>query len=61
MLSVLKLKHQNPNTSVSGLFKGSKLNWAALKKEVYVIYMTVKRLSFYLADATITLQNDHLH
>ena len=33
---------------VSGLFRGSQLNWAALTKEAYAIYMSVKKLSFYL-------------
>ena len=36
------------------------LNWAALSKEAYVIYMAVKKLLFYLANATITLWSDHL-
>ena len=27
---------------VSGLFRGSQLNWVALTKEVYAIYMSVK-------------------
>ena len=38
---------------MSGLFRGSQLNWAALTKEVYAIYMSVKKLSFYLTDAEI--------
>ena len=38
---------------VSGLFQGSQLNWAAMTKEAYTIYMLVKKLSFYLADAPI--------
>ena len=45
---------------MSGLFRGSQLNWAALTKEAYAIYMSVKRLSFYLTDAEITLGSDHL-
>ena len=32
----------HPVTYVSGLFRGSQLNWAALTKEAYVIYMLVK-------------------
>ena len=47
-------------TYVSGLFRGSQLNWAALTKEAYAIYMSVKKLSFYLTDAEITLRSDHL-
>ena len=45
---------------MSGLFLGSQFNWAALAKEAYVIYIAVKKLSFYLADGTITIQSDHL-
>ena len=51
--------HQ-PVTYVNGLFRGSQLNWAALTKEAYVIYMSVKKLSFYLTDAEITLRSNHL-
>ena len=54
------IMHQHPITYVSGLFQGSQLNWTALTKEAYAIYMAVKKLSFYLADATITLQSKHL-
>ena len=44
-------------TYVSGLFQ---LNWAALIKEAYIIYVAVKKLSFYLADTIITLWSHHL-
>ena len=44
----------------SRLFTGSQLNWAALTKEAYAIYMSVKKLSFYLDSAQITLRSDHL-
>ena len=54
------LRHQLPISYISGLFKGSQLNWAVLTKEVYAIYMAVKKLSFYLAYTTITLCSDHL-
>ena len=47
-------------TYVSGLFKGSQLNWAALTKEAYAIYMSIKKLTYYLEDAEITLRSDHL-
>ena len=33
----------HPITYVSGLFKGSQLNWAALTKEAYAIYMSIKK------------------
>ena len=45
---------------MSGLFRGSQLNWAALTKEAYAIYISVKKLSFYLTDAKVTLRSDHL-
>ena len=50
----------HPITYVSGLFRGSQLNWAALTKEAYAIYMSVKKLSFYLTDVTVLLKSDHL-
>ena len=50
----------HPIAYVSGLFRGSQLNWAALMKEAYAIYMSVKKLSFYLTDATVLLKSDHL-
>ena len=36
------------------------VNFNTLTKEAYAIYVTVKRLSFYLAEAVITLQSNHL-
>ena len=50
----------HPVAYVSGLFRGSQLNWAALTKEAYAIYMSVKKLSFYLTDAAVLLKSDHL-
>ena len=47
-------------TFVSGLFRGSQINWAALTKEAFAIYMSVKKLSFYLDQAEILLRSDHL-
>ena len=44
---------------VSGLFRGSQLNWEALTKEAFAIYMSVKKLSFYLTDAQILLRSDN--
>ena len=49
----------HPVTFVSGLFRGSQLNWAALTKEAFAIYMSVKKLSFYLTDAQILLRSYH--
>ena len=50
----------HPITYVSGLFHGSQLNWATLTKEAYAIYMSVKKLSFYIDTAKITVKSDHL-
>ena len=54
------LKELHPITYVSGLFCGSQLNWAALTKEAYVIYLSVKKLAFYITDVDITLRSNHL-
>ena len=53
-----KLLH--PIMYMSGLFRGSKLNWACLTKEAYAIYMSIKKLTYYLEDADVTLRSDHL-
>ena len=50
----------HPITLVSGLFRGSQLNWAALTKEAFAIYMSLKKLSFYLDQAEIYPRSDHL-
>ena len=50
----------HPVSYVSGLFRGSQLNWAALTKEAYVIYMPVTKSTFYLTGHEITLRSDHL-
>ena len=50
----------HPITYMSGLFKGSQLNWACLTKEAYAIYMSIKKLTYYLEDADVTLRSDHL-
>ena len=36
------------------------MNWACLTKEAYAIYMSIKKLAYYLEDADITLWSDHL-
>ena len=53
-------KINHPITFASGLFKGSQLNWAALTKEAFAIYSSIKKLSYYLEDADIVLRSDHL-
>ena len=36
------------------------LNWACLKKEAYAIYMSIRKLTYYLEDADVTLRSNHL-
>ena len=50
----------HPICYVSGQFRGSQLNWAALTKEAYVIYMSVRRLSFYVMDVEVTIRSERL-
>ena len=50
----------HPICYVSGQFRGSQLNWAALTKEAYAIYMSVWRLSFYVTDAEVVIRSNHL-
>ena len=45
---------------MSGLFRGSQINWVCLTKEAYVIYIFIKKLTYYLEDADINLRSDHL-
>ena len=54
-----KIVH-HPIAYVSGLFRGSQLNWAALTKEAYAIYLSVRKLSFYLTSADVLIRSDHL-
>ena len=55
-----QVKILHPITYMSGLFRGSQMNWACLTKEAYAIYMSIKKLAYYLEDADITLRSDHL-
>ena len=50
----------HPVSYVSGLFHGGQLNWSALTKEAYAIYMSVKKSTFYLTGHEVTLRSDHL-
>ena len=50
----------HPVTFVSSLFRGSQINWTALMKEAFAIYMSVKNLSFYLDPVEILLRSDYL-
>ena len=45
---------------MSGLFRGSQLNWAVLTKEAYAIYMSVRKLTFYITGHNIKVKSDHL-
>ena len=60
ILTQHKNNTDHPITYVSGLFRGSQLNWATLTKEAYAIYMSMKKLSFYIDTAAITVKSDHL-
>ena len=55
-----EVKILHPITYMSGLFHGSQMNWACLTKEAYAIYMSIKKLAYYLEDADITLRSDYL-
>ena len=55
---VRKIHH--PITYVSGLFRGPQINWAALAKEAYAIYMAARKLTVYIQDAKVLLRSDHL-
>ena len=50
----------HPITYISGLFRGPQVNWAALTKEAYAIYMSAKKLDYYLREANTTIRSDHL-
>ena len=60
VLTQIKDGTDHPVAYTSGLFRGSQLNWESLTKVAYAIYMSVKKLSFYLDSAQITLRSDHL-
>ena len=47
----------HPVTYISGLFRGSQLNWAALMKEAYAIYLSVRKHSFYRTNADVLIRN----
>ncbi|MCG8622081.1 MAG: DDE-type integrase/transposase/recombinase, partial [Proteobacteria bacterium] len=55
----IKIIH-HPITYVSGLFRGPQINWAALTKEAYAIYMSARKLTHYFRDSKILLRSDHL-
>ena len=50
----------HPVSYVNGLFCGSQLNWVALTKEAYGIYMSIKKSMFYITGHEMTLKSDQL-
>ena len=60
MVDGKEITTKHPVAYISGLFHGSQLNWAAMTKEAYAIYMTVKRSTFYITSHDVTLRSDHL-
>ena len=43
----------HPVTYVSGLFRGSQLNWADLTKEAYAIYLSIRKPNIYLTNSDV--------
>ena len=60
MVERKEVKLLHPITYMSGLFRGSHMNWACLTKEAYAIYISIKKLTYYLEDAGITLRSEQL-
>ena len=54
------VKKYFPVCYMSGLFRGSQLNWAALTKEAYTIYMSVRKCTFYITGHNVKVKSDHL-
>ena len=50
----------HPVMYVSGLFRGPQINWAALVKEAYAIYMAARKLHYYISNADTTIRSDHM-
>ena len=60
-LSVIKKSEIHHSiTYISGLFRGPQINWAALVKGAYVIYMSARKLDYYLDEVAMTIRCDHL-
>ena len=55
-----EVKILHPITYMSGLFRGSQMHWTCITKEAYAIYLSFKKLAYYLEDADITLRSDYL-
>ena len=50
----------HPVTYVSGPFRGPQINWAALVKEAYAIYMAARKLHYYISNSDTTIRSDHM-
>ena len=50
----------HPVTYVSGLFRGPQINWAALVKEAYAIYMAARKLHYDISNSDTTIRSDHM-
>ena len=50
----------HPVTYVSGLFRGPQINWVALVKEAYAIYVAARKLHYYISNADTTIRSDHM-
>ena len=50
----------HPVIYVSGLFRGPQINWAALVKEAYAIYMAARKLHYYISNSDTTIRSDHM-
>ena len=50
----------HPVTYVSGLFRGPQINWAALVKKAYAIYMAARKLHYYISNVDTTIRSDHM-
>ena len=49
----------HPIHFLSGSLTGSQINWAALTKEAFAVYISCKKLTVYLTDSTTFLHCDH--
>ena len=54
------IRKYHPVCYVSGLFRGSHFNWAALTKEADTIYMSLRKLTFYITGHNVKVKSDYL-
>ena len=40
--------------------QGTQINWAALVKEAYAIYMAARKLHYYISNSDTTIRSDHM-